>query len=79
MLCLKNDLFRQLYIAICHSDSDYLECRSFRIFLRHSSLSKMTKVEFARLMNSLQSFVSRMYERCRVFSLTVIISIDKHL
>jgi hypothetical protein len=80
-LCLKNDQFKRLYIAIFRSDIYCSECRSSRTSLRRLSLllSKMMTIVSVRWENWFRLFVAERYERCRVFSLIVISLIDMHL
>jgi hypothetical protein len=79
-LCLKDDQFKRLNIAIFRNDIYCSECRSFRISFRRLSLllSKMMTIVFVRWKNWLSLFVTEKYERCRVFSLIVISLIDMH-
>ncbi len=79
MLCLMNDRFKRLCIAICCSDIDYRECCLSRIFLLRSLLLRMTMIELIRWVNSWLQIVVRTCEMCRVSSLIAKDSIDKLL
>ncbi len=78
MLCLKNDRFKRFCTAVYHNDNDCLKCHSFRILLRCLSRSKMTRIVFDRLMNSLKLILIKTCKTCREFSLMMTNLINRH-